>query len=199
MKTIQFVCKLFLIVAISILLIACSEKLSVTDQYRNLQVETKMSHTVFLLPSKSRVVYLQIKNQTGYGDLNFEKKLKSMLNYEGFKITTNMKKADYLIDVNLLQLSKVPPVEADKILYSTFGAVLLSPSSVSTTNQEQYSDMALETCMLVVDAEISEHLDSGWHRYKTRIVSYSQKPNFNCEDIAAHLSSAVAKSISRLF
>lgn len=74
---------------------------------RNLDVQTKMTDTIFLEPvgPRDRVIYVSIKN-TSDKDLATKKTIISKLKANGFTITRYPKKAKFMLQANILQCGK---------------------------------------------------------------------------------------------
>lgn len=77
-------------------------------KHGKLEVETKMSDTVFLDPIEDdkRTVLLQIRNTSDKPGLDIENKIRSAIECKGYKIVTSPKKASIMIQANILQVGK---------------------------------------------------------------------------------------------
>ncbi|GGA79497.1 conjugal transfer protein TraT [Neiella marina] len=93
---------------------------------RNLDVQTKMSDTVFLdpVPPEQMVVYLQIRNTSDKQDLNVRSAIENRVVQRGYRITKNPNEAHYMVQANILQVGKVDKREAEGMLQSGYGAGL---------------------------------------------------------------------------
>ena len=89
---------------------------------RNLDVQTKMSETIFLEPAAERTVYLQIRNTSTEQDLSLEPKLRQALQNKGMTISTNPDTAQYWIQANVLSVGKMNLRDAENTLISGYGA-----------------------------------------------------------------------------
>ena len=74
----------------------------------NLQVETKMSDTIFLDPIEDdkRTVLLQIRNTSDKPGLEIENKIRSAIESKGYTIVNSPKKANIMIQANILQVGR---------------------------------------------------------------------------------------------
>lgn len=74
---------------------------------RDLDVQTKLSKTIWLDPSVSteKTIFVQIRNTTPQR-LNIETAIKNSLMNKGYKVVSNAKSADYWLQANVLKLSK---------------------------------------------------------------------------------------------
>ncbi len=92
---------------------------------RNLDVQTKMSETIFLEPRKAadRIIYVSVKN-TSDKDLDIKKKIISKLKSGGFKLTSDPEKAKYMLQANILQCGKSDLRAATNALNAGFGGAV---------------------------------------------------------------------------
>ncbi len=93
---------------------------------RNLDVQTKMSETIFLEPRKAadRIIYVSVKN-TSDKDLNIKKQILSKLKESGFKVTSDPEKAKYMLQANVLQCGKSDLRAATNALSAGFGGAVV--------------------------------------------------------------------------
>lgn len=93
---------------------------------RNLDVQTKMSNTVFLNPveDSQKTVYVQVKNTSDKPNFNVDHKIKSNLESRGYTVVSSLNKAHYLLQANILQVGKVDPSAAEKMFLGGFGSNL---------------------------------------------------------------------------
>lgn len=133
---------IFLVSILSVLILsACAAKTLI--EKRNLDVQTKMSDSVFLEPvsPNEQIVYIKVRNTTDK-DINLDEIIKKTVQNKGFIITNDPKKAYFMIQVNLLQIGKSNKSDAKNALNSTFGGAILaggiismSGGSVNSTNK----------------------------------------------------------------
>lgn len=74
---------------------------------RNLDVQTKMSETVFLEPVKPahRVIYISVRN-TSDKQLDIKQRINGALVQSGYKVTDDPDKANFMLQGNVLQCGK---------------------------------------------------------------------------------------------
>lgn len=91
---------------------------------RNLEVQTKMSASVFLDPvaPEQRVVFLQIRNTSDKPGLDVTSPIRNAVAGKGYRITDNPNEAHYMIQANVLQVGKTDLREAQGILSQGYGA-----------------------------------------------------------------------------
>ena len=99
------------IVLFSLLLIfafvSCSTMHTVISK-RNLDVQTKMSDTIWLEPAAAneKTVFIQIRNTSGK-NLNIEQKITNILASKGYRIVNDPSEAKYWLQANILKVDKV--------------------------------------------------------------------------------------------
>lgn len=101
LKTILF--SLLLIFAF----VSCSTMHTVVSK-RNLDVQTKMSDTIWLEPvaANEKTVFIQIRNTSGK-NLNIEQKVTNILVSKGYRIVNDPAEAKYWLQANILKVDKV--------------------------------------------------------------------------------------------
>lgn len=74
---------------------------------RNLDVQTKMTETVFLEPSSSenKTIFIDVKN-TSDKDIEVRSGVETALKSRGYTIVTDPNKAGYMLQANVLQIGK---------------------------------------------------------------------------------------------
>ena len=77
-------------------------------KHGSLAVETKMSDTIFLDPieDNKRTVLLQVRNISDKPGLDIESKIRSSIESKGYVIVNSPKKANIMIQVNILQVGR---------------------------------------------------------------------------------------------
>ncbi len=97
------------------------EKIQITKN--DVHVKTKMSETIFLEPvaPEEQIIYFKFRN-TSDEELNVVNKLKAAFEKNGFSVTRNPKKANFLIQANLLKVGKMDLNEQKNYLGAGFGA-----------------------------------------------------------------------------
>jgi len=106
-------------------LVGCGATHTVINK-RHLDVQTKMSATIFLDPvsSDKRTVFLQIRNTTDKAELDLESTIASAMEEKGYKIVRAPEEAHYLLQANLLQVGRMDLRAAERALDQGFGAAL---------------------------------------------------------------------------
>lgn len=92
---------------------------------RNLDVQTKMSDTIFLEPVSpdKKIIYFNIRN-TSDKEVHVKDAIVNELKAKGYKITNDPAKATYMLQGNILKVSKTDKREAQGLMGSGFGATV---------------------------------------------------------------------------
>ena len=113
-------------VAFMVLLAGCSATTTAIGK-RNLDVETKMSETVFLDPvaANQRTVFVQVRNTSDRPDFDIEPAVKASIESRGYQVVDDPAKAHYLLQANVLQAGKTSDSSAEKTFAGGFGSTIL--------------------------------------------------------------------------
>ncbi|MEN4052417.1 complement resistance protein TraT [Sulfurimonas sp. NWX79] len=92
---------------------------------RNLDVQTKMSDTIFLEPVSpdKKIIYFNIRN-TSDKEVHVKDAIVNELKAKGYKITNDPAKATYMLQGNILKVSKTDKREAQGLMGSGYGAAV---------------------------------------------------------------------------
>lgn len=190
-------------------------------RHGTLEVQTKMSSTVFLDPiaDNKKTVYLQIRNTTGKSILAIESKIKTAVQSKGYSIVTNPDTANIMIQANILQVGKSNLEDPFQVLPGGYGSSLagfgigaalggaLGSSGQGMLGAGLFSgaantilDAAVEVVnfTMITDLQVSErttHSKNNWNKHQTRIVSIAKKTNLKFEEAAPELVSGLVNSI----
>jgi len=117
--------KVSLTIASILLLNGCSA-IDKSIKHGTLDVQTKMSETVFLDPvaDNKRTVVLQIRNTSDKKDLDIVSEIKTAIEDKGYKIVTDPNKANFMIQANILQVGKSTQEDPFSSLTSGYGGAL---------------------------------------------------------------------------
>lgn len=161
---------------------------------RHLDVQTKMSSTIFLdpVPADKKTVFLQIRNTSDKVELDLEPYVVEAMQAKGYQIVTVPEQAHYLLQANILQVGRSDLRTADHALHQGFGAAIsgtitgaavgnvvsrqdtdrgaivggLVGGSVATVTDAMVQDVVYS---VIADVQISEHVaNSVIVREKTR-------------------------------
>ncbi|WP_199039814.1 MULTISPECIES: complement resistance protein TraT [unclassified Dyella] len=97
---------------------------SVAISKRNLDVQNKMSETVFLTPSATKTVYVDVRNTSDKPNFNFGAQLKASLQGRGYTLVDDPEAAQYQLQANILQVGQVSQTAAQAATVTGFGSPL---------------------------------------------------------------------------
>lgn len=164
---------------------------------RNLEVETKMSDTIFLDPVsiEQQVIYVQLRNTSDKQNLTIKSLIEQKLTARGYTVTNDLNKAHYLLQANILKVGKTDPRESQGLLASGYGGAIsgatlgvLAAASVSNSSQDLAglgllggiaglaADAMVEDVMysIVTDLQISERAEEGVSVTESNTASLKQ-------------------------
>jgi len=165
--------------------------------HRNLDVETKMSQSIFLKPVENaqKTVYVEIKNTSNQQDVKPQAQIVSAINANGYKVVQDMKDAHYLLQANILQVGKSSQTAAEQALSGGFGSTLSGVAiGVGAASMSNSSDGATigagliggiasnladnlvkdNSYAMVTDLQISEKLPKGQVAQSTTTANMAQ-------------------------
>lgn len=107
------------------LLAACGA-LHTSISKRNLDVQTKMSDSIFLDPvgPDKKVIFIDVRNTSDKDNFDVEGPIKAAITKRGYRVTDNPDEAYYRLQANVLSVAKTTPEEAQRILASGYGDAL---------------------------------------------------------------------------
>ncbi|EIL96860.1 complement resistance protein TraT [Rhodanobacter thiooxydans] len=97
---------------------------SVAISKRQLDVQNKMSDTVFLTPTANKTVYVDIRNTSDKPNFNFGPQVATAIQNRGYRIVTNPDDAHFMLQANVLQVGQVSQTAAQAAFGSGFGTPL---------------------------------------------------------------------------
>ncbi len=135
--------RILLIIASVSLLNGCSA-IDKSIKHRILDVQTKISKTVFLDPvaGDKKTVILQIRNTSDKKDLDIVSEIKMAIEDKGYKIVTDPGKANFMIQANILQVGKSTEEDPFSSLSSGYDGALAGGAIgalVASSDSNDYS------------------------------------------------------------
>ena len=99
---------------------ATGEKVAISKQ--DIHAKTKMSETIFLEPvaPEEQIIYFRFRN-TSDENLYVTEKLRREFERRGFEVTTNPRRANFMIQANLLKVGQMDENEQKNYLGAGFG------------------------------------------------------------------------------
>lgn len=85
-----------------------------------------MTDTIFLepVPPSQQTVYLQVRNTSDKPDLDIESPIRNDIQARGYTLVSDLAKAHYVLQVNVLQCGKIDPSAAEKHFAGGYGSAL---------------------------------------------------------------------------
>ena len=95
-------------------------------KYSDLDVQTKMSETVFLDPVSpdKKTVVLQVRNTSDQPSFSIENELRQAIESKGYRVVSDPDQAHYMLQANVLQIGRVRENDAFMSLNGGFGSAL---------------------------------------------------------------------------
>ncbi|PCI60584.1 MAG: complement resistance protein TraT [Gammaproteobacteria bacterium] len=124
MNNFKKIISLFTIVTI-VALSGCSA-MHTAIKKRNLDVQTKMSATIFLDPvaASKRTVFLQLRNTSDKQSMNFLSPITAAILAKGYQVVDDPDAAHYWIQANVLKVGKSDLRETQQMLTQGYGGAL---------------------------------------------------------------------------
>lgn len=141
MKTTFYLPVVPLSIALSaVLLLSGCQAVSTSVSKSELNVQTKMSDTIFVEPvaPEKRIIFIDVRN-TSDKDLNVADQVKQIIKSRGFTLTDNPDKANYMLQAVILQVGNTNLNGNTSALESGFGGAVVGAglgSAVSGSNQD---------------------------------------------------------------
>lgn len=113
------------LVATAMLLTGCAATQTVIAK-RDLDVQTKMSATIFLdpVPPEQMTVFVQVRNTSDKPELDLGPDIVSAVTSKGFTVVRDPKQAKFYLQANVLQVGKTDPTAIQQQLGGGYGAGL---------------------------------------------------------------------------
>lgn len=124
----------------------------------NLDVQTKMSTTIFLEPVKlsKRKIYVNIRN-TSDKELHIEARIKNILTSRGYTLTQDPNIANFMLQVNILQVGKSDLRASESALAGGFGSALIGMSLAGDSyNSTRNVGLVIGILGFIADAMIED-------------------------------------------
>ncbi|MDP3268077.1 MAG: complement resistance protein TraT [Legionella sp.] len=107
-----------------VLMVSCAATSTVIE-HRNLETDTKLSHSIFLEPKalNKKTIFVRVKN-TSQETLNIDNQLKQALAEQGYKVVNNPENANYMLQANVLQIGKMSVSASQSAFGGGYGSAL---------------------------------------------------------------------------
>lgn len=166
--------------------------LSTAIEKRNLEVQTKMSNSIFLEPvsPEEQIVYIRIRN-TSDKDIDIEQRIKESFEKNGFVVTRNPKEANFMIQANVLQVGKSNANGANSAFNSGFGGAVLGVGIAGATGASSSKSYATGGIIGAVAGTVSDALVKDV--YFTMITDVEIRQRASVDEIITQTSEADSK------
>jgi len=93
---------------------------------RALDVQTKMTDTIFLtpVPPARRTVFVQVRNTSDRPDFEIADAIRRSIEGRGYRIVEDPDRAHYLLQANVLQVGRTSPTAAEQTFGGGFGSAV---------------------------------------------------------------------------
>jgi hypothetical protein len=177
---------LLAIVAAGLLFSGCAA-IQTSIAKKDLDVQTKMSDTIFLDPVSpdQKTIYLEVRNTSDKSNFDIVGVVRQNLRSKGYTISDNPKAAHYWLRANVLSVDKASPTAAQQALGAGYGGTLFGTAMGATIGGaaggwagagyggaagalagalvETVANSAVKdvTYMVITDIEIAEQAEQG--------------------------------------
>ncbi len=166
--------------AVTIQLTGCAAT-AVAISKKDLDVQTKMSNTIFLDPvsPNKKVVFIQIRNTSDKPNFDIEGPIKQAIQAKGYRITQDPEAAHFRLQANVLNVTKASPTAAEAALNNGYGGAIVAGAVAGGAIDRSYrgaavggllagaasliADNAVKdvTYMAITDIQLSEKAKKG--------------------------------------
>ena len=117
--------KVLLVTVIASVLGGCAA-VSTSIAKKDLDVQTKMSDTIFLDPVEpdQKSIYLEVRNTSDKPNFDIQSSIASSLRAKGYTVSSSPKTAHYWLRANVLSVDKASPTAAQSALGGGYGGAL---------------------------------------------------------------------------
>lgn len=160
---------------------------STAIEKRNLEVQTKMSDSIFLEPvsPQKQIVYLKVRNTTDK-NVEVEQEIRNAFEAKGFKVVSNPAEAYFMIQANILQVGKTDGTDSDSALKSGFGGGLLG-AGVSMATGGSGSNIGIGAAVGALVGVLADTMVKDIYYSMVTDVEIRQRPTLD-ESISQHES-----------
>jgi hypothetical protein len=129
---------------------------------RNLDVQTRMSETIFLdpVPVNQRTVFVQVRNTSDKPDFDIEPAVRSAIESRGYQVVNDPTDAHYLLQANVLQAGRSSDEAAEDIFAGGFGSTVLGGAAGAGAGRVLSEDPAVIIGGALAGAAISAVADA---------------------------------------
>jgi flagellar hook-basal body complex protein FliE len=113
-----------LVLGLGLILSGCAATTTAL-RYKDLDVQTKMTATIFLDPVSpdKRTIFIQVRNTTDKPMLDIEPQVAGAISAKGYTVVQDPAKAHYILQANVLQVGKTDQSALERSTAAGFGGV----------------------------------------------------------------------------
>jgi len=130
--------------ALALLLAGCAASTTAISK-RNLDVQTKMTETIFLdpVPPSERTVFVQVRNTSDKPDFDIEPAVRAAVESRGYRVVDDPSEARYLLQANVLQAGRNSDSAAEHTFAGGFGSMILGGAAGAGVGRVASEDPAV--------------------------------------------------------
>lgn len=142
-------------------LAACSATTTAIGK-RNLDVQTKMTESIFLdpVPADQRTVFVQVRNTSDQPDFDIEPAVRASIASRGYKVVDDPTEARYLLQANVLQAGRNTDDGAEGLFAGGFGSTVLGGAAGAGAGRVLSEDPAVIIGGALAGAAVSAVADA---------------------------------------
>jgi hypothetical protein len=166
-----------LAVTLAALLAACAATTTAIGK-RQLDVQTKMSQTIFLdpVPPAQRTVFVDVRNTSDKPEFDIRPAVTQAIAARGYTVVDDPTQAQYMLQANVLQAGRSSETAAEKAYRGGFGSVLVGGATGGAAGYGigragGGNDIGLAVAGALIGAAVSSIADAFVHDTSYTIVS----------------------------
>ena len=123
----------------AVLTVAGCAAVQTTIAHSELDVQSKMTNTIFLDPvaQDQRIIFIQAKNSSDQPGLDLAPAMVQAMTARGYRVVENPEQAHYQLQINVLQVGRSSPSAAEQALAGGYGSIWTTANtaaSIGATN-----------------------------------------------------------------
>lgn len=154
---------------LAVLFLSGCAEMNMAYTKRTLDVQTKMSESVFLDPvaPDKKVMFVEVRNTSDKDNFDLETPIKAAMTKRGYRVTQNPDEAHYRLQINVLNVSKTDPEGASAALSGGYGGPVAAATLVGTRKTNDAASMMAGAFMkdvvymVVTDVQLVEKAAAG--------------------------------------
>lgn len=149
------------VVALSVILSGCAATTTAIAK-RNLDVQTKMTDSVFLDPvvAADKTVFVEVRNTSDRPDLDIAAEVRAAIAARGYRLVDDPDDARFLLQANVLQAGRTSRSAAEGTFARGFGSALVGAAAGAGIARTQTSDTGVLVAGALIGAAASAVADS---------------------------------------